>query len=72
VSTVALVTPLPSTTSCNTATSYINSSGRCIHRPVRAGSAPSGATAQCRDGAYSFSQHRTGTCSGHGGVSRWL
>jgi hypothetical protein len=35
-------------------------------------SPPSGATAQCRDGTYSFSQHRSGTCSHHGGVSRWL
>jgi Protein of unknown function (DUF3761) len=33
---------------------------------------PAGATAECRDGSYSFSQHRRGTCSHHGGVSRWL
>lgn len=33
---------------------------------------PAGATAQCRDGSYSFSQHRRGTCSHHGGVARWL
>lgn len=26
----------------------------------------------CRDGTYSFSQHRAGTCSHHGGVARWL
>ena len=35
-------------------------------------SPPAGATAQCRDGTYSFSQHRRGTCSHHGGVARWL
>src|SRR5438093_10753380 len=35
-------------------------------------SAPPGATAQCRDGTYSFSQHHSGTCSHHGGVARWL
>ncbi len=35
-------------------------------------SIPAGATAECRDGSYSFSQHRSGTCSHHGGVSRWL
>lgn len=35
-------------------------------------SAPPGATALCRDGTYSFSQHRSGTCSHHGGVSKWL
>jgi len=33
---------------------------------------PSGATAQCRDGSYSFSKHRRGTCSHHGGVAAWL
>lgn len=34
--------------------------------------APAGATALCRDGTYSFSAHRSGTCAGHGGVARWL
>ena len=29
------------------------------------------ATAQCDDGTYSFSQHRSGTCSHHGGVGQW-
>lgn len=33
---------------------------------------PAGASAKCRDGSYSFSQHRRGTCSHHGGVSIWL
>lgn len=32
---------------------------------------PSGATALCRDGTLSFSAHRSGTCSRHGGVARW-
>jgi hypothetical protein len=40
--------------------------------PPAKGSPPVGATAQCRDGTYSFSQHRQGTCSHHGGVARWL
>src|SRR5437879_3965085 len=35
-------------------------------------SAPSGATARCRDRTYSFSAHRRGTCSHHGGVYAWL
>jgi 5-methylcytosine-specific restriction endonuclease McrA len=26
----------------------------------------------CRDGTYSFSAHRSGTCSHHGGVAKWL
>jgi hypothetical protein len=34
--------------------------------------APTGATALCRDGTYSFSRHRSGTCSHHGGVATWL
>ncbi len=34
--------------------------------------APPGATAKCRDGSLSFSQHHQGTCSHHGGVSAWL
>jgi len=33
---------------------------------------PPGATAECRDNTYSFSTHRRGTCSHHGGVKRWL
>ena len=33
---------------------------------------PAGATARCRDGTYSFSKHRSGTCSHHGGVATWL
>jgi len=32
----------------------------------------SGATAQCVDGSYSYSQHRSGTCSHHGGVDHWI
>jgi hypothetical protein len=35
-------------------------------------SAPPGATARCRDGTYSYSQHHSGTCSHHGGVAQWL
>src|SRR5207248_214409 len=34
--------------------------------------APAGTTARCRDGSYSFSKHRNGTCSHHGGVATWL
>jgi len=31
-----------------------------------------GATAICNDGTYSYSAHRRGTCSHHGGVAQWL
>lgn len=51
--------------------SYINVDGNKIHYPAYADSIPSGASAMCRDGTYSFSQHRQGTCSGHGGVASW-
>ncbi len=33
---------------------------------------PSGVSAVCRDGSYSYSQHRRGTCSHHGGVAFWV
>ena len=51
---------------------YLNSRGNCVHRPVQANRAPAGASARCRDGTYSFSQSRRGTCSHHGGVAEWL
>jgi len=40
--------------------------------PSGPAAAPSGATALCRDGTYSYSQHRQGTCSHHGGVAQWM
>lgn len=33
---------------------------------------PTGAIAQCRDGMYSHAAHRTGACSRHKGVAKWL
>jgi Protein of unknown function (DUF3761) len=35
-------------------------------------SPPPGASAQCRDGTYSYSRHHSGTCSRHGGVAAWF
>ncbi|WP_103348464.1 DUF3761 domain-containing protein [Amycolatopsis sp. CA-128772] len=58
----------PAPTACG-ADYYRNSDGNCVHRPS---DNPSGATALCKDGTYSYSQHRSGTCSGHGGVRTWL
>lgn len=52
--------------------SYVNSDGHCVHNPVAATTAPDGASAQCNDGTYSFSEHRRGTCIHHGGVAEWL
>ncbi len=48
---------------------YLNVSHHCVHRPS---TSPKGATAHCRDGTYSYSEHASGTCSGHGGVSVWI
>ncbi|PRI16601.1 hypothetical protein B2J96_05875 [Mycobacterium shigaense] len=50
---------------------YIAASGDCVQRPTTAPSRPPGATVQCADGAWSFSEHPSsgGTCHGHGGVS---
>lgn len=51
---------------------YTNSYGNTVQSPTRYNKPPAGATALCRDGSYSFSQSRRGTCSHHGGVAQWL
>jgi hypothetical protein len=51
---------------------YTNTQGNKVLRPYKAPAAPAGASAKCRDGSYSFSHSRRGTCSGHGGVGMWL
>jgi uncharacterized protein YraI len=51
---------------------YTNSSGQRVQSPTYYQSVPAGATALCRDGTYSFSRNRRGTCSHHGGVAKWL
>lgn len=63
--------PAPTPKTCS-AGYYLNTAGNCIQSPTTAPSAPAGATAECRDGTYSFSQSRSGTCSHHGGVASWL
>lgn len=66
------VAPKPQpTTTCPNGT-YVNSAGNTVCRPTSSPSRPAGATARCRDGSYSYSQSRRGTCSHHGGVSAWL
>lgn len=50
---------------------YTNINGHCVRRPLHAAARPPGASAQCRDGSYSFSEHHRGTCSHHGGVAIW-
>lgn len=51
---------------------YVNTAGNTVCSPYSSSSAPAGASAQCNDGTYSFSQNRSGTCSHHGGVASWL
>lgn len=53
---------------------YTNKDGHVVHAPAKSttGQVPAGASAKCRDGTYSFSQHHRGTCSHHGGVEIWL
>lgn len=50
---------------------YTNTQGNEVQSPTYYDSQPSGATARCGDGTYSFSQSRRGTCSHHGGVAEW-
>jgi uncharacterized protein DUF3761 len=57
---------------CTSNGTYVNSKGQTVPRPENCSGPPKGATAQCRDGSYSFSQSRRGTCSHHGGVGKWL
>ena len=51
---------------------YINVDGKYVPSPKKGNKQPSNATAKCRDGTWSFSLNRRGTCSGHGGVAGWL
>ena len=45
---------------------YTNTDGYRVQSPTYYSSVPVGATALCRDGTYSFSRNRRGTCSRHG------
>lgn len=51
---------------------YKAASGDCVHRPVcGVSSPPPGATAQCADGCFTFSENpdEDYTCRAHGGVN---
>lgn len=66
-------TPHSAVTPLSNSNYYTNSNGDRVHSPAYSPSGvPTNATAICRDGTYSFSQHRSGTCSHHGGVAKWL
>lgn len=53
---------------------YTSPAGEHVPSPRRStnGQVPAGASARCRDGTFSFSRSRRGTCSHHGGVEMWL
>jgi hypothetical protein len=52
---------------------YVNAAGNTVCSPEESPNGPpAGASAECEDGTYSFSESRSGTCSHHGGVSKWL
>ncbi|HSW97695.1 MAG TPA: DUF3761 domain-containing protein [Candidatus Saccharimonadales bacterium] len=42
-----------------------------VYTPVPPQNACAGASALCSDGSCSYSAHRQGTCSHHGGVAIW-
>jgi hypothetical protein len=65
-------TPVQKTQSLSNDDYYVNTAGNTVNSPAFADSVPAGASARCRDGTYSFSQSRRGTCSHHGGVAQWL
>lgn len=72
VGTYVATTPAPTGSADCPSGTYVNSVGNTVCRPYVSSSVPVGATAQCNDGTYSFSQSRRGTCSYHGGVATWL
>lgn len=64
----------PATAQRSEGRGYRNAYGEWVRSPTWTPDSlpPPGATAQCGDGSYSFSNTRRGTCSWHGGVARWL
>ncbi|WP_218919521.1 DUF3761 domain-containing protein [Spirosoma rigui] len=64
--------PHPARSRNGSAQFYKNSLGERVQSPTFYAAPPAAATAECRDGTYSFSRSRRGTCSHHGGVKRWL
>ncbi len=67
--------PAPATNQSNGLSNdnyYQNVDGNQVHSPAYStnNSVPTGATTKCNNGTYSFSQHHSGTCSGHNGVAQ--
>jgi hypothetical protein len=75
--TAPAATPAPSGAAsqaapATTAAKSTPSASKSAPAAAAASSDPTGATAKCKDGTYSKSQHHSGTCSHHGGVAEWL
>lgn len=65
-------TPRPAPMPAPTPPCYINVRGECVPFPRDFPHPPAGVNALCRDGTYSFSAHRPGSCARHGGVAQWM
>ena len=57
----------PASASCDSAHHLVNVSGIQLCAPNTNG--PTGPTAKCNDGTYSYAAHHQGACSHHGGVA---
>lgn len=72
----ATATPVAIATSVATPTAVPKPTAKPAPPPPTSGfnktaAKAAGATAICRDGSWSYSAHRSGTCSRHGGVYWW-
>src|SRR5438067_967724 len=56
-------TPTPTNSPSHPPIQSAHPTGKQIQGLSSVSSIPAGATAKCTDGTYSFSQHRSGTCS---------
>jgi hypothetical protein len=68
----AAAVPAPAPAPATTAAKSTPTATKSAPTATAGSTDPSGATAKCKDGTYSKSQHRSGTCSSHGGVAEWL
>jgi hypothetical protein len=77
----AVASPVTAAVAASPATVAVKASPVAKPKPVAAKPKPAaapyaaataaGASAVCADGSWSFSKHRSGTCSSHGGVHWW-